>query len=155
MDHHASLLVRRKLMYVVMGTLVISAMSGTMYNIILPEIADEFVLTYAQASWVSTSYMLTYAIGSVTYGKLADMYKLKNLLTVGLAILTFGSLIGLVSQAFWHVLVGRVLQAMGAAVVPAATKSPQLRTLAVLHIGIFLFFSFQFVNKTQTLSSRA
>lgn len=43
-----------------------------MFNIVLPEIRSDFQLSFAQVSWVSVSYMLIYAIGSVTYGKLAD-----------------------------------------------------------------------------------
>ncbi|GIN71713.1 MFS transporter [Bacillus sp. J14TS2] len=106
-------------MRILVITLVISVMSATMFNIVLPEISKDFHLSFAQVSWVSTAYMLIYAIGSVTYGRLADTYKLKNLLTVGLIIFALGSMIGLASQAYWMVLLGRILQAMGAAVIPA------------------------------------
>ncbi len=100
-------------------TLVISVMSATMFNIVLPEIRSDFQLSFAQVSWVSVSYMLIYAIGSVTYGKLADTYRLKSLLTFGLAAFAVGSMIGLAAQAFWMVLLGRILQAVGASVIPA------------------------------------
>ncbi|MCJ7843446.1 MFS transporter [Lederbergia sp. NSJ-179] len=106
-------------MRILVFTLVISVMSATMFNIVLPEISKDFHLSFAQVSWVSTAYMLIYAIGSVTYGRLADTYKLKNLLTVGLIIFALGSMIGLASQAYWMFLLGRILQAMGAAVIPA------------------------------------
>lgn len=86
----------------------------------LPEIKDEFRLSVTQVSWVSTVYMLIYAIGSVIYGKLADVFKLKNLLTFGLILFCLGSLAGLAAQAFWTVLLARILQSAGAAVVPAA-----------------------------------
>lgn len=108
------------LMRILAVTLVLTVMSATMFNIVLPEIRLDFHLTYAQVSWVSSAYMLTYAIGSVTYGKLADIYKLKHLLTFGLIFFAVGSMIGLASQAYWMVLLGRVLQAVGASVIPAA-----------------------------------
>ncbi|USK26880.1 MFS transporter [Bacillus sp. CMF21] len=108
-----------KLMLILMFTLIISAMSGLMFNIVLPDISKDFNLSISQVSWFSSAYALIYAIGTVTYGKLADSYKLKNLLTFGLILFAIGSLVGLISQTFWLALVGRCLQAMGAAAIPA------------------------------------
>ena len=101
-------------------TLVLSSMSAMMFNIVLPQISVDFALSLSQVSWVTSIYGLIYAIGSVIYGKLADSCKLKSLLTFGLSFFAIGSLVGLFAQAFWMVLVGRVLQAIGAAVIPAA-----------------------------------
>lgn len=108
-----------KLIRILAFTMVLSSMSATMFNIVLPEISNEFQLSFAQVSWVSAIYLLIYAIGSVIYGKLADMFKLKNLLTAGLLVFTIGSIVGLSATAYWMVLSGRVLQAAGAAVIPA------------------------------------
>ncbi|UFJ39291.1 MFS transporter [Brevibacillus humidisoli] len=108
-----------KLILVLAFTLAVSFMSATMFNIVLTEIRSEFHLTFAQVSWVSTVYLLIYAIGTVLYGKLADSFKLKNLVTFGLCFFAAGSLVGLIAQAYWMVLLGRILQASGAAVVPA------------------------------------
>ncbi|MDQ0900762.1 MFS transporter [Paenibacillus sp. V4I7] len=111
-----------KLIRILAFTLVISVMSASMFNIVLPEIRAEFQLSFAQVSWVTSAFLLIYAIGTVIYGKLADIYKLKNLLTFGLIFFVFGSLIGLVAQAYWMVLLSRILQAAGAAVVPATAS---------------------------------
>lgn len=108
-----------KLIRILAFTLVISVMSATMFNIVLPEIALEFDLSLSQVSWVSSAFLLIYAIGTVTYGRLADTYKLKHLLTFGLLFFALGSMIGLFAQQYWTVLLGRVLQAAGAAVIPA------------------------------------
>ncbi|MFP7159655.1 MFS transporter [Priestia aryabhattai] len=64
---------------------------------------------------------IVYAVGSVMFGKLADKYKLKNLLTVGLLIFAVGSLVGFLAPNFWFVLAGRIMQAMGASVMPATS----------------------------------
>ncbi|PTM58713.1 MFS transporter [Desmospora activa] len=108
-----------KLILILAFTMVIAVMSATMFNIVLPEISADFQLSFAQVSWVSSAYMLIYAIGSVTYGKLADRYPLKNLLTFGLIFFALGSIIGLAAHAYWMVLAGRILQSMGASVIPA------------------------------------
>lgn len=117
-------------MLILMFTLIISAMSGLMFNIVLPEISEEFTLSISQVSWFSSAYALIYAIGTMTYGKLADRYKLKNLLTFGLVLFAIGSLVGLVSQTFWLALVGRCLQAAGAAAIPATAMIIPVRYFA-------------------------
>ncbi|WP_245902394.1 MFS transporter [Gracilibacillus dipsosauri] len=100
-------------------TMVISMMSATMFNIVLPEISQEYGLTYTQVSWISSAYLLVYAIGSAIYGKLSDRFRLKSLLTVGILLLSLGSLIGLAAQFYWMVLFSRFIQAAGASVIPA------------------------------------
>lgn len=100
-------------------TLILSSMSATMFNIVLPEIRADYKLSVAQVSWVSTSYLLIYAVGSVLYGKLLDRYQAKNLITFGLLVFVSGSVLGLLSGSYTFVLVARILQAVGAAVIPA------------------------------------
>ncbi|KRF07231.1 antiporter [Paenibacillus sp. Soil766] len=119
-----------KLMRVLMFTMTFSMMSGVMFNIALPTISKEFALTIAQVSWLSSAYIMIYAIGAVTYGKLADRYRLKDLVTFGLVLFALGSLIGLSSQTFGMALVGRCLQAAGAAVIPAIAMIIPLRYFA-------------------------
>ncbi|WP_274366077.1 MFS transporter [Paenibacillus thermotolerans] len=116
-----------KLLYVLAFTMIVSSMSATMFNIVLPSMSEEFRLSYSQVSWVSAIYFLIYAIGSAVYGKLADLYKLKNLLTFGIIFFCFGSFIGLASQGYWMVLLGRILQACGAAVIPATAMIVPIR----------------------------
>ncbi len=102
-----------------MFTLIISMMSATMFNIVLPEIKNDFRINTAQVSWITSIYILVFSIGTIMYGKLADTIKLKNLLTVGVLLCAVGSLIGLSAQAYSVVLLGRFIQAVGAAVIPA------------------------------------
>ena len=117
----------RRIMRVMLFTAVFSAMSVLTFNIVLPELRAEFQIDLAQASWLSSGYLLVYAIGCVVYGKLANRYRLKNLLTFGLLAFAFGSLIGFASSEFWQALAGRLLQAAGAAVVPATAMLIPIR----------------------------
>lgn len=110
-----------KLILILAFAMVISVMNSTMFNIALPTITNEFHLQPSQAGWIVTGYIIVYAIGSVMFGKLADKYKLKNLLTVGLLIFAIGSLVGFLAPNFWFVLAGRIMQAMGASVMPATS----------------------------------
>jgi len=117
----------RLAMRVMLFTAVFSAMSALTFNIVLPDIRKEFGLALPQASWLSSGYVLVYAFGSVIYGKLADRFRLKNLLTFGLLAFAVGSAVGFVSATFEQALAGRLLQAIGASVVPAAAMLLPIR----------------------------
>lgn len=108
-----------KLLRVLVVTLIFSVMNGTMFNVALPAIGKEFELLPSEVSWIMTSYMALYAIGSVVFGKLADSYSLKGLITYGLLLFAVGSVVGMLAVDFWMIILGRVLQAAGAAVLPA------------------------------------
>lgn len=110
---------REKLLQVLAFTLVFSVMNATVFNVVLPIIGQEFSLNPSALSWISTGYIIVYAIGSVTYGKLADKFRLKDLLTFGLSLFALGSLVGLAATEYWMIILGRVLQAAGASVIPA------------------------------------
>ncbi len=116
-----------KLMGVLVVALVFSVMNGTMFNVALPVIAERFSLAPSQVSWVMTSYMVVYAVGSVVYGKLADNYPLKSLVTFGMLVFGLGSILGMAADAYATVVLGRVFQAAGAAVMPAASMIVPVR----------------------------
>ncbi|MED4125114.1 MFS transporter [Halalkalibacterium halodurans] len=115
------------LMRIVMCTLALSAMSVLIFNFVLADIQDTFQISTAQVSWVTSVYGLIYGIGTVIYGKLADRYRLKHVLTFGLVIFASGSLIGLMSQTFSVLLFARCLQAAGASAIPATAMLIPLR----------------------------
>lgn len=108
-----------KLIRVLFFTLILSVMNASMFNVVLPTISREFQITSSQVSWIVTAYMIVYAIGSVTYGKLADKYRLKDLLTFGLSVFALGSVVGVMATQYWMVILARVLQSLGASVIPA------------------------------------
>ncbi|WP_059053128.1 MFS transporter [Paenibacillus senegalimassiliensis] len=107
------------LLRVLVFTLIISVMNGTMFNVVLPAISKELNLSASQGSWIVTSYLIVYAIGTVTFGKLTDKYKLKDLLTFGLLLLAAGSVLGMMATQFWMIIMARIVQATGASVIPA------------------------------------
>lgn len=119
-----------KLLRVLVVTLIFSVMNGTMFNVALPEIGNEFNLVPSQVSWIMTSYMVVYAIGSIVMGKLADKYRLKDLLTYGLIVFALGSLLGLLATEYWLIILGRVIQAAGASVLPATAMIIPVRYFA-------------------------
>lgn len=116
-----------KIIVILAFSMVLSVMNSTMFNVALPALRREFELSSSQVSWVVTGYIIIYAIGSVTYGKLADRYRLKNLLTFGLIVFAAGSALGFLSNGYAMVVAGRILQSAGASVIPAASMVIPIR----------------------------
>lgn len=90
-----------------------------MFNVAIPDIAREFVLVPSQVSWVVAAYMVTFALGSLIYGKLADSMPVRGLITLGLLLLNLGSLLGFIAHTYPLVIAARVLQAIGGAAIPS------------------------------------
>ncbi|PSL40822.1 DHA2 family metal-tetracycline-proton antiporter-like MFS transporter [Salsuginibacillus halophilus] len=110
---------RKQLIRLLALILIFAVMNGTMFNVAIPDISETFGLMPSQVSWVMTGYVMVYAIASVMYGKLADMYPIRNLLTIGIALFAAGSLLGFFAPNYTTLLAARVLQAMGGATIPA------------------------------------
>ena len=110
---------KKKLTFLICLILAFTVMNGTMFNVAIPDISADFNLSPSQVSWVMTGYILVFAIGSLMYGKLADLFPIRTLFTIGIALFSLGSFLGLLSPSFEVLILARVLQAMGGASIPA------------------------------------
>ncbi len=97
-----------------------AVLNETVFNVSIPKIAEQFQLNASTVSWVMTIFMVFFGIGSVIYGKLADMYSLRRLIEFGTWFYCAASVLGFLCQNnYWLVVVARGLQAMGASAIPA------------------------------------
>ncbi|MFT9269889.1 MAG: MFS transporter [Liquorilactobacillus nagelii] len=70
-------------------------------------------------SWIMSSYLLTTAISTLIYGKLADTYGRKILFQLGVVLFTLGSFLSSISINIFWLIAARALQGCGAgAVIP-------------------------------------
>lgn len=70
-------------------------------------------------SWIMSSYLLTTAISTLIYGKLADTYGRKLLFKLGVVLFTVGSLLSGLAPNIFGLILARSLQGCGAgAVIP-------------------------------------
>ncbi|WP_171051656.1 MFS transporter [Alteribacter natronophilus] len=110
---------KSKLILLICAILTFTVMNGTMFNVAIPDIAEHFGLLPSEVSWVMTGYILVFSIGSLMYGKLADIYPIKNLLTFGLILFFIGAALGIVAPNYPTLLAARIIQALGGATIPA------------------------------------
>ncbi|NUJ19103.1 MFS transporter [Bacillus glycinifermentans] len=97
-----------------------SVMNETVFNVALPDIAADFGVQPSAAGWVNTSFILSFAVGSIIYSRISDMYGLKRPLLIGLMTYGAGSLFCMLAHAYFPaVIFARFLQGAGASAVPA------------------------------------
>ncbi|WP_209124541.1 MFS transporter [Alkalihalobacillus sp. BA299] len=110
---------KKKLISLLCILLLFSIMNSTMFMVSVPDIAFYFDLLPSQVSWVVTGYIILYSIGALLYGKLGDIFPIKNLLTIGIILFVIGSIVGFFSPIYLMVVISRMIQACGAAAVIA------------------------------------
>ena len=86
-------------------------------NIALPSIADEFGMDAIQMGWVSTAYLLASAVFLVPFGRIADIYGRKKVFAAGLSVFTLASLLMVFAPSAVAVILLRILQGFGSAMI--------------------------------------
>jgi MFS family permease len=90
---------------------------GSSMNIALPAIGREFSMDVVYLSWLVTSYLLATAVFLVPFGRIADIYGRKRIFLFGTITFTVGSLLAVFAPNAHLLLVMRVLQGLGSAMV--------------------------------------
>ena len=101
------------LLVVCLGTL--TAPLDSAVNIAFPSITSAFGLEQAGIRWVIISYVLTYASLSLVFGKIGDLLGYRRVFVAGLVISTLGFTACAAAPNLAALLIGRVLQGVGAA----------------------------------------
>lgn len=87
-------------------------LDGTIVNLALPSMMKDFSITVAQASWISTAYIIANAIFVPVFGKLGDLIGRKPLYIYGIVGFTVASALAGLSFNLTSMVILRVLQAI-------------------------------------------
>src|ERR671918_817907 len=102
------------------STLLTVFFSETMLLPALPEIIQDFSITYGTAAWIFSAYLIVAAVMTPVAGRLSDLYGKKKVLLVLLTIYITGLVAGGFADNISVLLVTRIVQGVGLAAVPAA-----------------------------------
>jgi DHA2 family metal-tetracycline-proton antiporter-like MFS transporter/DHA2 family florfenicol/chloramphenicol resistance protein-like MFS transporter len=117
------------LLLVVALAVGVIVMNGSMTNVAIPTIREDFGATEGQTGWVITGYLLVFAVGIPLYGRLADVYSLKKTFALGLAGFAAGSLVCALAPSLPVLVAGRMVQAAGGAAIPALSSTAVVKLL--------------------------
>src|SRR3990167_10016239 len=96
----------------------IASVSAAIITPALPAIQAHYGLTLGTVEWIVSAFLIGYVIGQLIYAPLANQYGRLKALRIGLAINLLGIIVclaALSSEAYWLLIIGRLITALGAA----------------------------------------
>jgi EmrB/QacA subfamily drug resistance transporter len=93
----------------------------TIVNVAIPAMSAGLNTTLDQVLWVLNAYILVYAVLLITAGRLGDLYGQRNLFAIGLFVFTFASALCGISQNATELILARILQGTGGALLTPQT----------------------------------
>jgi EmrB/QacA subfamily drug resistance transporter len=104
---------RTRVMVVYILAVFMTVMDGTMVNVALPTLAEEFGVESTEIEWVAVGYLLSLAAVIPVAGWLGDRFGSKRVFTIALAVFVAISLACGAAQTLEQLVVLRVLQGIG------------------------------------------
>lgn len=95
----------------------LGTIDGSIVNVALPTLSEEFDTSFGVVQWVSLGYLLTQGTLTLMFGRLGDMVGKKPIFTAGFAVFTVCSVVAGLSPNVEFLIGARVLQAVGAAMI--------------------------------------
>jgi len=117
---------------------VMDGIDGSIVNVALPAMAAYFGTDTGTIAWVVITYLLMMAGLLLVFGKLAGGGRAKNLFILGFVIFTFGSASCGIAPTLDILLVARLVQGLGAAMIAAIAPLLCIRYLPKEMLGTAL-----------------
>lgn len=105
-----------------------SVTNASMASIVLPELQEDFGVADDTLSWFVTAFIIPFAVGTLVFGRLADLWGTRRLFAAGMAIFALASFAVAASPTFEASVAARVVQGVGATSVPALSIATIVRT---------------------------
>jgi len=105
----------RALIVLLAVIVTIGSIATNIYIPALPAVRADFGVSVAEAQATFAVALVTFAIGMLCWGPISDRYGRRNAILWGIAIMSVGSAIGLLSTSIQWLVVGRAVQAFGTA----------------------------------------
>ena len=106
--------------YTIIGTLIVATfvviLNETVMSVALPILQTDLGVPPSQGQWLTTIFMLTMAVVIPLTGFLIQMFGTRTMFLVAMTLFTVGTTIAVVAPGFEVLLLARVVQALGTAV---------------------------------------
>lgn len=104
----------------VIALLVVAAfvviLNETIMGVALPALMRELDITAATAQWLTTAFLLTMAVVIPATGFLIQRFALRTLFFTAMGLFTLGTVVAALAPGFGMLLLGRIVQASGTAI---------------------------------------
>jgi len=122
---------------IIIGTFL-QGLTGNIVNVAISKLMAVFGTNANDIQWVLTAYMLTQGIVIALAGYLGDKFGYKRTFVFALIVFTLGSLLCGTSFTFSMLIIGRVLQGIGAGIIMPLGMAICFRINPISQIGVVL-----------------
>src|SRR3954470_15834025 len=91
-------------------------LNETIISVAIPAVMEDLKIPASTAQWLTTAFMLTMAVVIPTTGFLMQRLSTRTVFILAMSLFSAGTLLAAVSTGFWMLLMARVVQASGTAV---------------------------------------
>ena len=137
-----------RLIIILLSGAFISFLSNTFLNVALPAIKNDFGISTSAVQWVSTAYMLVSGIIIPTTAYLMQKFSARTLFLTAMMLFLAGTIISGFSPAFFVLIIGRMVQASGSAMlmpllmnIMISSFPPHKRGTAMGLFSLVMFFA--------------
>jgi DHA2 family lincomycin resistance protein-like MFS transporter len=106
---------------VIVAVLVVSTFTVILNEMLmvvaLPRVMTDLDVSASTGQWLTTVYMLTMAVVIPATGFLTERYSMRTVFTLAMSLFTAGTLVAVLAPGFDMLLVARIIQAIGTAIV--------------------------------------
>ncbi|MFT2752949.1 DHA2 family efflux MFS transporter permease subunit [Clavibacter sp. Sh2088] len=104
----------------VIGLLVVAAfvviLNETIMSVALPSLMADLQITTATAQWLTTGFMLTMAVVIPATGFILQRFSTRRVFGAAMTLFSLGTLVAAIAPGFGVLLLGRIVQASGTAI---------------------------------------
>ncbi len=108
---------QNKVIWLLLAAAFVAILNETTMGVAIPHLIDDLGITAIAAQWLTTAFMLTMAVVIPTTGFLLRRFTTKTMFAAAMGLFTTGTFVALVAPGFEVLLVGRVIQASGTAII--------------------------------------
>ncbi|MBK9656432.1 MAG: MFS transporter [Rhodanobacteraceae bacterium] len=116
-------------------SMLLAALGTSIANVGLPSLAKSFEASFQSVQWIVIAYLLAITSVIVSVGRLGDVIGRRRLLLGGLGLFTLASVLCGVAPTLGLLIVARVAQGLGAAIMMALTLAFVAQTVPKARIG--------------------
>lgn len=102
---------------VLVSAALVMILNETVLSVALPALMNDFAVTAGTAQWLTTGFMLTMAVVIPTTGFLLRRCTTRTLFVAALGLFAVGTLLAAIAPGFVVMLLARVIQACGTAII--------------------------------------
>ncbi|WGW14032.1 DHA2 family efflux MFS transporter permease subunit [Saxibacter everestensis] len=134
----------RKVIYLLLAAAFVVILNETILSVALPHLMNDLAVSASTAQWLSTAFMLTMAIVIPITGFLIQRINTRPMFTAAMTLFSVGTLTAFLAPGFVMLLVGRIIQATGTAImmpllmttvlllVPAARRGKVMGNISIV-----------------------